>query len=231
MDTLGRVIKRVASGSASTSNRFAAYEALDALSGQVWLTSDINHLAEEASYRTLAAHPGWTDFQRPPPTGGVPTSAAFFDWTWEFSYSPNNSAACLGAHIVYRVASAPNTWPKLVLRARVVPPTSSSEYLNVCLAVAPGMPSYAIADEAGSMCALARVAGNGAAWADLTISLPLADSYLASTSRNPLLGSPASGVPAPTEPVIASVLTAWVSANVTTGKCSMAGITLGLEPP
>ena len=63
MDTLGRVIKRVASGSVSTSNRFAQLEALDALSGQVWLTSDLNHLAEEAVYRPLAAHAGFIDLQ------------------------------------------------------------------------------------------------------------------------------------------------------------------------
>ena len=231
MDTLGRVIKRVASGSASTSNRFAALEALDALSGQVWLTSDINHLAEEAVYRPLAAIPGFIDFQRPAPVGGVPTTLAQFDWIGPFDDTPTPAVACLGAHAVFRVPSNPTTYPRLVLRARIVPPTLGTEYLNACLAVSPGYPSTPMfADTSSTTYTIARTAGNGAAWADLEIAVRLTADLVSSIATTPMLGAPSSGVPASPELVVADVFTAYVSANCTTGKCSMVAITLGLEP-
>lgn len=231
MDTLGRVIKRVASGSASTSNRFASYEALDALSGQVWLTSDINHLATEAVYRPLAAVPGFIDLQRPAPVGGTPTSLSQFDWLGPFDDTPKPAVVCFGPHIAYRVPADPTTYPKLVLRARIVPPSSGTEYLNACLAVSRGYASTPMfADTTGASYTIVRTAGNGAAWTDLTIRLQLTSDLVSSISTTMLLGSPASGVPPLGEAMVADVFTAYFSANCTTGKCTVAAITLALEP-
>lgn len=231
MDTLGRVIKRVASGSVSTSNRFAALEALDALSGQVWLTSDINHLAEEAGYRPLAAIPGFIDFQRQGYGNAPANSLAQFDWIGPFDDTPAPAVACLGAHIAYRIPSNPTAYPRLILRARVVPPSSSAEYMRVCLAVSPGFPSTPnFFDDSFGSYAIGSVAGNGAAWTDFELAYQLTADNISSVVTTPMLGAPSSGVPAFPESLVADVFTAYMSAYTTTGKCSMVAITLGLEP-
>lgn len=229
MDTLGRVIKRVASGSVSTSNRFAQLEALDALSGQVWLTSDLNHLAEEAVYRPLAAHAGFIDLQCGSLAFGteLPFRPSEFLWIGRFDDTPAPATACFGSFVVSRLASDSTRWPRLVMRARVVPPSLSTDHLNVCLAVVPGYPSAATASYAY---AFANVPGNGAAWTDLTLSITLTADAVASVSSLVMAGLPASGVPPVAEQLNANVFTAYFSAGTTTGKCTIAGITLGLEP-
>jgi hypothetical protein len=53
---------------------------------------------------------------------------------------------------------------------------------------------------------------------------------VSSIATTPMLGAPSSGVPESPELVVADVFTAYVSANCTTGKCSLVAITLGFEP-
>jgi len=234
-DTLGRVIRRVAAGSASTSNRFAALEALDALSAQVWLTSDINHLGDESTYRTIASIPGFIDLQRPSPTGATTAaSPADFDWFGRFlptgGSGSNPACQCLGEHVIHRVARDAATWPDIVLRARVQPPVGLAEKLNVCLVVVPGINGNAAVITDRALYTITTVAGNGGVWADLTMTLSLAAGSVSTISERPLLGAPSSGVPGDSEIVAVSVLTAWVSAYSTSGKCSIAPITVALEP-
>ena len=234
-DTLGRVIKRVAAGSASTSNRFAALEALDALSGQVPLTSDINHLGDESNYRTLASVPGFTDLQRPSPTGiNQATAPSQFDWFGRFlptgGTGSDPACQCLGEHVIYRLARDQAVWPKLVLRARCAPPTLGTDYLAACLVAVPGVNGNAAVVTDRSLYAITNVAGNGGTWADLTISLQLTSDSVAWISERPLLGAPASGVPGDSEIMSAAVLTVWCSFFASGGKASVAPITVALEP-
>lgn len=82
----------------------------------------------------------------------------------------------------------------------------------------------------GNSFSIVRVPGNGAAWTDLTISVQLTADLVSSVSTSMMLGAPASGVPALGESLVADVFTAYFSANCTTGKCTVAAITLALEP-
>ena len=231
-DTLGRVIRRVAAGSASTSNRFAALEALDALSAQVWLTSDINHLGDESTYRTLASIPGFVDLQRPPPVGGIPSVPSQFDWIGPFDDTPAPAVACFGAHPIYRVARDAATWPKIVLRGRVQPPVSGTGAINVCFLVVPGFESNPAGVTSPSMYAITTIAGNGGVWVDLKIDIQISPDLVSSVTRSPILGAPSSGVPALGELLNVTVLTPYVSFNSAgSGKCSGVALTVALEPP
>ena len=102
-DTLGRVIKRVPAGTGGTSDLFASLQALDSGAAQIFLTSDVNHLAIESPYRMIASTPGFLDVSRPSPTAAItPNAPSDFDWFGRFETTPQVAALCLGAHLIHR---------------------------------------------------------------------------------------------------------------------------------
>ncbi len=234
-DTLGRLIRRPAAGSVSTSNLFAALRALGSGSAQIELTSDLNWLGEQSAYRTLASIPGFEDVSRASPTNATGTDLAPSDFDW---YGPlvtplgggaMAANACLGTHAVHRLAGTGSLWPRAVLRARVEPPSSVGEYVYAILVA---MPGRGAAVGAGGLYKSERVEG-GAGWGDLEISIVLTEAIVAPLSEAVTLGDGgSSGVSPFGESVNFGATTFWVSFfSGTGGKCQAVAITLGLEPP
>lgn len=227
-DTIGRVIRQVAAGSASTSNAFADLRALTSGAFQLWLTSNLNWLGEESTYRQLASIPGFTDVSRPGPTGRVTNlTPGDFDWIApNGGYSPAPACACLGTHPIYRVATAPSTWPRAVLRARVEPPGNPADKLGFILVASPGraglpfVPTFTAGTISG-----------GPSWVDLEAAIALTAEMTAGVAETPALGDGgSSGVSAIGEAVIYDAITFWCSFFSTSGKCQVVAITLDLEP-
>lgn len=227
-DTIGRVIKRVAAGSASTSNPFAALHALTSGAFQMWLTSDLNLLGEESSYRPLASLPGFTDVSRPGPTGRVTAlGPGDFDWIApNGGYSPAPACACLGTHAIHRVATSSAVWPRATMRARVEPPANPADKLGYILVASPG--------RAGLPFVSTFTAGTipgGPSWVDLDVSINLVAQMTATVAETPSLGDGgSSGVSPVGEAVVIDAVTFWCSFFSTSGKCQVVAITLDLEP-
>lgn len=227
-DTIGRVIRRVAAGAASTSNPFADLRALTSGAFQLWLTSDLNLLGEEATYRTLASIPGWLDVSRPGPTGRTTgLQPSDFDWLpVSGGYSPAPACACLGSHAIYRTATASATWPRAVLRGRVEPPSTGADKMGYILVASPGRGGLPFTSTFTS----GTIAGGGS-WTDLDVSLTLTGEMTASLAETPALGDGGSSGPSPVgETVITDVATFWCAFFSTAGKCQVVGLTLSLEP-
>lgn len=232
-NTIGRVIKRVAAGSASTSNEFAELRPLGSGAAQIWLTSDLNHLGDESTYRQLASIPGFIDISRQGPTGRT-SSLTPYDFNW---FAPlvtpaggGNLAAnaCLGSHPIHRTARSSDTWPKAVLRCRVEPPATGADKLGYILVAVPGRGTEARTATAGQYTA-GTVSGGGS-WQDLDIELQMTTDCVAPVFDAPTLGDPTTGVPAAGEPVAVNVATFWCAFFSTAGKCQAVAITLDLEP-
>ena len=228
-DTIGRVLKHVAAGSASTSAPFYDLRALTSGAVQLTLTSDLNLLGEESTYRTLASIPGFIDVSRVGPTGNVTNlQPSDFDWLAPLSpyYAPLPASACLGTHAIHRVATASATWPRAVLRCRVEPPASGADYLGAILVASPGRASLPWVSSF-----VAEAVVGGGSWADLVLSLPLGASMVAPVADSPTLGDGgSSGVPVIGESVLYDACTFWCAFFTTAGKCQAVGITLALEP-
>ena len=227
-DTIGRVIRRVVAGSASTSNPFADLHALTSGAFQLWLTSDLNLLGEESTYRTLASIPGFDDVSRQGPTGRTTAlQPSDFDWLpHDGGYTPAPACACLGSHAIHRVATASATWPRAVLRARVEPPSTGADSLGYILVASPGRGGlpFTTTFTAGT------VAGGGS-WQDLEVSLTLTSEMTAALAETPALGDGGASGPSPVgETVVADVCTFWCAFFSTAGKCQVVAITLSLEP-
>jgi len=228
-DTVGRVIKRVAAGSASTSNQFASLHALTSGAFQLALTSDLNWLGEESTYRQLASIPGFTDVSRQGPTGNTTNlQPSDFDWLPVNSgaYTPVPACACLGTHAIHRVATATATWPRVTMRARVEPPANPLDKFGYILVASPGRagPPQVSTYSAGT------IAG-GASWVDLNVSINLNNEMTAGVAETPTLGDGgSSGVSVLGEAVIIDACTFWCSFFSTSGKCQVVAITLTLEP-
>lgn len=231
LDTLGRVIRRVPAGTASTSNLFADLQALDSGAAQIFLTSDLNLLGDESTYRTLASVPGFLDVSRPSPTGATsPLSPSDFDWSGRFEVTPSPACVCFGTHVIHRSVSDSAVWPDVVLRARVEPPAAVGEKLGAILVAAPGVNALAAIVTSPTLYAVTSAAGGGGSWVDLDIRLPLTGGALSSISTRPMLGAPSSGVPGDSEIVNAFVTTLWASFFSTSGKCQVVAITVDIEP-
>lgn len=229
-DTVGRVIKRVAAGTASTSNQFADEHALTSGAFQLALTSDLNWLGEESTYRQLASIPGFTDVSRQGPTGNTTNlQPSDFDWLAPNSaaYSPAAACACLGTHAIHRVATATTTWPRATLRARVEPPPVGADKLGYILVASPGRSGN---PNVGTFTA-GTIAGGGGVWVDLDVSVNLTAEMTAGVAETPSLGNGgSSGVSTIGEPVVIDACTFWCSFFSTAGKCQVVAITLTLEP-
>jgi hypothetical protein len=242
-NTIGRVIRRVAAGAASTSNQFADLRPLGSGAAQIWLTSDLNHLGDESTYRQLASVPGFgvggVSIARNSPTAAtiaVPSQPSDFDWFSPAMYTPfveyPAASICFGTHPIHRVARDAATWPRLVLRCRVDTPTTSGDKMYACLVAAPG-PNTGAASITEAPLFVVGSATGGAGWVDFTLTLPLTVSSLATLAVRPELGATATGVSGDSEMVVATVTTVWASFLTTEvgGKAAQAvGITLALEP-
>lgn len=229
MDNLGRVIKQVAAGTASTSNPFSDERPLGADDGQILLTSNLNWLGEESTYRTLASLPGYLDVSRASPTGtSTPTTPTDFDWMGYFDLSPGPAVLSLGTHAIHRLASDQSAWPSLVLRARVESPAVGQK-LGAILVAMPGVNGAPASVTDTALFAVTTVTGTGG-WVDLDLSLALSASNVAVVAQRPLLGAPASGVPGDSEMVVINACTVWASFFSTSGKCQVVAVTLALEP-
>lgn len=240
-NTIGRVIRRVAAGAASTSNEFAELRPLGSGAAQIWLTSDLNHLGDESTYRQLASVPGFgvggVGIARNSPTGSTsPSQPSDFDWFSPAMYTPfveyPAASICFGSHPIHRVARDAATWPNLVLRCRVETPTTAGDKLFACLVAVPGMNTGAASITEAPLFVVGSATG-GAGWVDFKLTLPLTVSSLATFAVRPELGATATGVSGDSEMVVAGVTTVWASFLTTGvgGKASQAvGITLALEP-
>lgn len=229
-NTLGRIIQTVPAGTAGNSNLFGPLQALSSGAAQIFLTSNVNHYADESTYRPLASVPGFLDISRPSPTGVTdPGAPSDFDWFGQFETTPSPAALCFGSFAIYRVARDPAQWPDIVLRARVEPPASPVDKLGCILVVTPGVNASAASVTDPTLFVVSGVAGGGS-WADLNLRIPLSTSHVTFTSTRPLLGAPSSGVPGDSEIVACAQLTAWASFYSSNGKCQAVAITLGLEP-
>ena len=240
-NTIGRVIRRVAAGAASTSNQFADLRPLGSGAAQIWLTSDLNHLGDESTYRQLASVPGFgvggVEVARNSPTGSTsPSQPSDFDWFSPVMYTPfveyPAASICFGSHPIHRVARDAATWPNLVLRCRVDTPTTAGDKLFACLVAVPGMNAGAASVTETPLFVVGAATG-GAGWVDFKLTLPLTVSSLATIAVRPELGATATGVSGGSEMVAATVMTVWASFLTTEvgGKAAQAvGITLALEP-
>lgn len=229
-DTLGRLIKRVAAGTASTSNLFAPQRALGSGAVQVWLTSDLNHLGAESPYRTLASIPGFETVKQASPTAFAEGEPAVWDFDWRSSQLTEEppANACLGSHLVHRCTTGSRAWPRAVLRARVETHASPSDKLGAILVCCPGRLR---APDLGCASKGALVPGSGGAWVDLDLALPLEGTYFESMHGAVVLGAgSATGASAPGEPVFGHVATFWCAFFSTSGAVQVTAITLGLEP-
>lgn len=230
-DTIGRLIRRVDAGSASTSNAFADLRALTSGAFQLWLTSDLNHLAAEAPYRTLASVHGFADVSRQGPTGSV-TSLTPYDFDWLSPYATPfaggavPACACLGTHAIHRDATRPAVWPRAVLRGRVEPPATGADKLGYILVASPGRDGtpYVATFSSGT------IAGGGS-WTDLEVTLQLTDAMVAPLIETPAYGDGgSSGVSPIGETVAVNATTFWCAFFSTAGKCQAVALTLSLEP-
>ena len=173
-DTIGRVIKRAPAGGGSTSDLFAAYRALGSGTFQAWMTSDLNHLGDESTYRTLRSVPGFTSVDQPSPTApAINAELTIADFDWSSSVlAPNPANVCLGTHVIHRNAVAASAWPNIVLRARIETLATSpfADYIGAILVMCPGRWR---APQSGDAFAWDVIPANGGAWEDLVLTLPM----------------------------------------------------------
>lgn len=237
-DTLGRIIKRAPAGGGSTSDLFAAYRALGSGTFQVWETSDLNHLGEESTYRTLRSVPGFDTVDQPSPT--LPTISqdlviGDFDWASTL-LAPNPANVCLGTHVIHRNAVSPSAWPNITFRARIETLNSPTDFAGVILVLCPGRWR---APQQGDRYAWATIPGAASVWDDLVLTIPdtvhgdspLTEADFEQVVEYPMLGDGGStGVPAIGEPVVGYMATLWFGAFSSTGKVQILGCTLATEP-
>jgi hypothetical protein len=228
-DTVGRVLKTVAPGSASTSNRFEDDRPLSSGVTQLLLASNLNHLAAESAYRMVATIPGFDDIQSGPALSSISSpNIATFDWRPRYGgISPAPTSQCLGSHLIHRRGTIePSTalWPKAVLRGRVETPSSGLDYIGAILVVTAGR----TATPTGGKYHALNVPGTG--WKDLRLEVQLDDTTVAPIADAPMLGAPASGVPGIAEPLVGYVSTFWCAFYTTAGKVQAVALTLSLEP-
>lgn len=234
-DTLNKLVPRVPATDATTSNLFASSRALNAGTGHIFLTSDLNHLANITAVRPVLTHPGFRDFWVGPygtdytlaTPGGYsnPPLPAQFDWSGPFS---GYETASLYADI--RVDTyGTSDLPKLVLRCWVQAPPSGTETVGVVLAAVPRrtMP------EGPVLYASTLVTSTAGVDVDLSVQLRAQDLY--AWSGQPSLGRTTTNTAPAGEPFGENVCTVWVGFFNTAVKNSdvaqALGITVSLESP
>lgn len=234
-DTLDKLVPRVPATDATTSNLFASSRALNAGTGHIFLTSDLNHLGNITAVRPVLTHPGFRDFWVGPyasdytlgSPGGYrnPPYPAEFDWSGPFS---GYETASLYADI--RVDTyGTSQLPKIVLRCWVQAPPSGTEEVGVILVAQPRrtMP------EGNPLFASTIVTSTTGVDVDLYVQLRAEDLY--AWAGQPSLGRTAVGTAPAGEPFGENVCTVWVGFFNTAVKNSdvaqALGITVSLESP
>jgi hypothetical protein len=237
-DTLGRVIKRAPAGGGSTSDLFAAYRALGSGTFQVWMTSDLNLLGDESTYRTLRSVPGFDTVDQPSPgLPGISETLDISDFDWSSALlTPNPANVCLGTHVFHRNAVSPAAWPNITFRARIETLNAPTDFAGVILVLSPGRQR---APTQGDRFAWAVIPGAASVWDDIVLTIPdtahgdgvLTDADFEQVVEYPMLGDGgSSGVPTIGEPLSAYVATVWFGAFSSTGKVQILGCTLATEP-
>ena len=233
-DTLGRLIPRVPAGTASTSNLFASSRALNAGTGHVFVTSDLNHLANITAVRPVLTHPGFAAFWIGPfgsdygGTAGAysnPPSPSEFDWSGFFTGSDSASLIADVRVDTYGVSEL----PKLTLRCWVKAPPSGTETVGVVLAVTPRR------TQPTSTSRYVSTLVTNTSGVDVDLELQLRAEDLFAWAGQPTLGRVTTGAGAIGEPYGESVCTVWVGFFNTSVKNSdtadALGITVSLEAP
>lgn len=226
-DTLGFIVPRVAAGTSSTSNLFEDARALTSGAGHLWLTSDVNHLANTSAVRPVLTHQGFPSIYRAP-IGGVfsnPLTPQDLGWS-----APGMDPGAANLRVSLRVDTVgADTLPVLVLRCWMQAPPSGTESVAVALAVTrDGAPPTDTSRFTSQI--VTNTSGE-----DVELSLQLLAEDLLSLSRQVALGYTASGVAPVGEPIAENVCTAWIAFSNTSNKDSdvakALGITLSLEAP
>jgi hypothetical protein len=234
-DTLNKLIPRVPATNTSTSNLFASSRALNSGTGHIFLTSDLNHLANISAVRTVLTHQGFKDFWIGPygsdyttaTPGGYsnPPLSAQFDWSGPFV---GYETASLYADIRVDTYGA-DALPKVVLRCWVQAPPSGTETVGVVLAVVPRR----VIPEGQILYTSTLVTSTVGVDVDLSVQLRAQDLY--AWSGQPSLGRTTVGTAPVGEPFGESVCTVWVGFFSTAVKNSdlaqALGITVSLESP
>lgn len=232
-DTIGRIIKRVTPGFVlSDSDPFQYYRALASVTGHM-VTSDLNHMGDESTYRTLWTHPGFAGFWAGSPSGSTAAAPTVSDIDWQGTYynaDGRTASACCGVAWVVRVGAG-ITLPKAVLRCRAACGTKGGSAIGLYFGVGAGADIF---PSQVSNHASVRITSSTLASQTLTIQLTEADLQPLVVTPSP--GYTATGVPPVEEPVRLMVCTLWFGANNSWNNNaagepgSVFGITVGLEP-
>lgn len=234
-DTLNKLVPRVPATTATTSNLFASSRALNAGTGHIFLTSDLNHLANITAVRVVLSHQGFDGFWAGPfgSDAGTATPGGYSNppLPSQFSWlAPYTSVGVATLWTDVRVDTyGTDALPKLTLRCWVQAPPSGTETVGVVLAVTPQRTQPSSSD------LYASTLVTSTAGVDVDLSVQLRAQDLRSWSGQPSLGFVATGGLVIGEPYGENVCTAWVAFFNTSVKNSdranAFGITLSLEAP
>lgn len=232
-DTIGRIIRRLPSGTSSGSNTTQAKRALASVTGHL-LASDLNHLGTEYARRVLWTHPGFVGFFAN--STGSPASpgpaVSDIDWTGNgFDVAGRTANACCGVFwIAYEGATG--VLPKLRLRCRGRAAVTAGATAGFYLGVAPGVGTFPSADSSH-----AQAFASSSTLADVALSISLQSADLGPMITVPSHGATSSGVPIIGDTVRLMACTVWFGAYNSTGKNATAddltdvtGLVLELEP-
>lgn len=227
-DTLNKLVPRVPATDATTSNLFASSRALNAGTGHIFLTSDLNHLGNITAVRPVLTHPGFRDFwvgpfgsdvfTATPGTFTTPPTPAEFNW---FPPYTGLETACLWTDIRIDTYGT-DSLPKLVMRCWLQAPPSGTKVVGAVLAVTPARTQPTVND------LYASTIVSSTAGVDVDLTVQLTTQNLRSWSGQPSLGYSATGGLAIGEPFGEVVCTVWVAFFNTSVKNSDVGNALGL---
>ncbi len=226
-DTIGRLIKRVAAGTAGNTNAFHDLSALGAGPVLVWNTSDLNLLLLENSFRQIVSAVPWDDVSLTTP-GSVAYDPTVADIDWRNpAVTLGACNACYGSHWIAPVGTAPSTFPKIVLKTKVFAAGSGADTLGVLLALMPGR--YTALD-ATARVASTRIPGTGG-WVAVTLEITdLRTEHLARVALPIVTGDGGSSTSPAVEPLAGFFGTLYFGAYSTGGKSSIGPISIYLAP-
>lgn len=225
-DTLGKIVQRAPAGGGSTSDLFDATRALSAGAGTIFLTSDLNHLANITATRAAVTFAGFRDFYLAS-VGGTPSNPPTpSDMGWG---APGLDPGAANFRALIRVDTyGAGELPKLVLRCWVQAPPSGTESVGAALAITKG--DAPTVDSRWVSAVVTNTAGK-----DVDLELQLLAEDLLPLSQQVSVGYTATGTPAVGEPIAENIITAWVgfynTSNKNSDTANALGITLSLEAP
>ncbi len=226
-DTIGRLIKRVAAGTAGNTNAFHDLSALAAGSVLVWNTSDLNLLLLENSFRQLVSAGPWDDVSTTTP-GSAARDPTLSDIDWRNpSVTLGACNACYGSHWIAPVGTAPSTFPKIVLKTKVYAFGGGGDVLGVLLALQPGRNA---ALDTNARVASTRIPGTGG-WVAVTLEITgIRPEHLTPVMTPIATGAGASTTAPIVEPCAGLFGTLYFGAYSTGGKSNIGPISIYLAP-